>query len=297
MSYYREIHVDSSDDGRTRGNKSHPIFDLHDPLYLDKFCIRHVTIPTTFHNLYEESVIEWTYSLDGATVNGVFRTRFPAGNYSSAEIAILLENSWAVDGGNPSGILMTVGVGTDNTLVMTFSGGVIGDVVTWQFITSLPTSALDADRRACPILQKLLGYGVDPATQPGFFLQDILQPQKTLPAKFSFPNYILLRSNLCRGSSFLSNIRGAYVPAGDQGNYSSGNILAKIPLSPAIIPPNSVYTFSTNDSPSRENMFTFDGEYVDSFDLFFTYPNEDVEISFNNYNFSLTLGLLSHRTL
>lgn len=286
--YYREIHVDSSEDARSSGTKNHPILHLQDPLYIDYFCVRHITIPTTFDNLYEPSTLRWNVAHTGGTAFSQFDQVFQPGNYSTSDIALAIQDFWGDE--EPAGITLSAVAGGDNTITMTFTGSVNLDYVTWAFLTSIDTLG------GCVILQKLLGYGTNPTTVTLFDLNPAVQPVKTNPTKFSYPNFLMLRSNLCRGASFISNIRGPYVPNNSNlGNFTSGNILAKIPLNPGIVPPNSVFTYTNNDSPSISNMFTFDGEYVDSFDLYFTYPNDDFPVDFKGYNFSVTLGIISSR--
>jgi hypothetical protein len=294
--YYREIHLDSSSDARTKGTSNHPVFHLQDPLYVTQYSVKNVTLPFSFSNIH--TVSQFTWNLVDAERTPLEIPIIVPPNYYNLEVLsqhlLVQYNLGIAESDYEERVMLTAEVQPNGQIRFTFGETEDEELIIdiWIFNTSQESGGRDT------ILQKLLGYGTNPLSEPN--LQEnagIPNTRDTLPCSFTLPNFLMLRSNFTRGASYISNMQGAYVlnNNGNLGNHTSVNILAKVPIDANNSPQGATGTISINENPSPNNMFSFDGEYIDSFDLYFTYPNEDKEVDFLDQNFSVTLSILSTR--
>lgn len=315
--FYRELHCDSSLDGQSGTDKNHPRYDLSGPMYIDKFSVKSVSLPVTFQDFPLEQTIAFRFTNAGVTFltspnpNGTLSV----GSYDSAEFLTFLNTALADfvlnavgDDGDPgppivpptnvSDLIQEI-IASYNELghvVYTIQYSPLGqfDGLTQTFSVVFPSSK--TSRRTYQ-LQQRMGYGatLDDADLDGFFPIDVLAPVVAgpggsartgdRPVDLVPTRYIMLRSSLGSGSAFTPNIRGK------ENIQKGGNIIAKISTDVGNIGFGERYLYTNGDNLSPDTMFTYNGGYINNFDLYFTRPHDDTPIDFDGYSFDVTLAV------
>lgn len=301
---YRELHCDSSLDGQSGQNKNHPTFTLDGPLYIDKFALKEINIPFTLHNFPVDNTFRMSVTT-GAFVYypiEVNRTRtFPAGQYTIDEF--LLEYNRIIEEWRVAASRTGAGATLLSTLVGSIIASIDGNGRVVYTMTSAGEHILTTNNRITLEfvgnngtrnsyqLQRRLGHGnqntIKILTPPVITLTNTVATFTSFAIDLATPKYLMLRSSLGSGSSFLQNVRGK------ESMISGSNIIAKIPLDIGNVGYGDRYYYKNGDNLSHETMFTYNGGYITNFDFYFTGPHSEEEIDFQDYTFDLTLALLT----
>jgi hypothetical protein len=177
---------------------------------------------------------------------------------------------------------------------ITYQAGFAPDPINDILSITFPSTA---NTRTSYQLQQRMGYGkiINPMVYGGFIPIEIYQvvtpgdegvattgdrPVDLVPTR-----YLMLRSSLGSGSAFTPNIRGK------ENIQKGGNIIAKIPTDVGNIGYGERYLYTNGDNLSPETMFTYNGGYINNFDLYFTRPHDDSPIDFDGYAFDVTIAV------
>lgn len=312
MSIYRELHLDSAQNGRTSGSISKPEWQFMEPVYMKKFCVKHVSIPLSFPNIYQESYLVLNVRTDDGPGYASRNVDVPIDTYDSTKFAELLQNAfdtWTKTNGTTHEFTVDVDVVVDEvtleeeiTLQLLSTTNPI-DVGKVEFQFAQISDDLGADNFS--ILQRFLGYGTtkggeqEPALETWVELPLPAFTQTTSitnPLKFSLPNYLMMRSTLGSGSRFCPHIRGrAYDRNGyEQGGFNSSDIIAKIPIQAEVVEYGS-QSAHRNLNFDATLMHEYNGDQLDKMSIYFTYPNSETVVDFGVFNFSVTIAFLADR--
>ncbi len=294
MGVYKELHIDSAEDNRNFGTKNRPLFYFTEPLYATHFAVKSVSLPMSFVQLTSSCRLQVSWpayiGLFGITGGTEYLT-VPSGSYSNSSLAALLQAAFTTQVlqgpyGYANFATSCLWLSeTEGQVTLVFSGPNPAPTPSHVFTFSWPDSVID---ESCLQLQKLMGAGTTIGIVTPVKMSNLPQPFTVW--KFSFPNYLMMRSSLGSGASFGSNLRG------EQAAYETNDIIAKIPLNPAIVDANNQYLYQ-NNTLTRENMFTFNGNFTDGFDVYFTKPGQNEPVDFRQFNFSATLSFIDDREL
>ncbi len=277
-----ELHLDSSEDGRKAGTKSHPIFYLADPIKAKRVVLKHASIPMSFRQVFQSCpmYIQWQ-SFTDEFVAGEKLILIPPNHYSNAQMAALFQAELrTIITDHLLSFMTTVNVNALADGSVNFVYTVLPGTGNFEFVFS------SANSPNCRRFAKQTNMTYFESEDYWYFQMPInvtLSTTFNWPAwKFGLPNYIFLRSSLCSGSSWGNNFRGR------KEQSENNNILAKVPLRPFLYPANTLYYYENQDV-RLDNMFTLNGSEIDKLDMYFTFPGGE-EVDFVGYNFSLTLA-------
>lgn len=315
MSIYRELHLDSAQNGRTSGSISKPEWQFTEPVYIKKFCVKHVSVPLSFPNIYQPSQVFLNLQRNGGPVQSAI-LEVPVGLYSAQTFVEILNTElqeWSQTNGSLHNFFLQADIFTDDISSEQYV------ILSQEQVDGKPVSTDEVKFRFSritdeypfenfSILQRFLGYGTDKSDDVellpalGIWV-DLPLPSEverheliTGATKFSLPNYIMMRSTLGSGSRFCPHIRGrAYDKNGyQQGGYNSSDIIAKVPIQAELVE-NGTQFSHRNLNFDATLMHEYNGEQLDKMSIFFTYPNSEQVIDFGVFNFSVTIAFLADR--
>lgn len=312
---YREILLNS--DNYARGDPNHPFFTFPEDIRFTHFCVRTCEFPNFYFNMAEIEVIGIiTYNTNG-TIKESKYVLVDKQDFPTVQSIVNMLNGTATTGllSNTSGgataftntpvfeVINTYFIGLSTNFgfpwAFDFSGTVLtagtlnnGQVLTYPNAqVPLPSGlSLSSCNYPAKYLRRLLSFPNSVVVTPQLN-GTIVDDQIIGAIKCTRDNYLLLRSSSMSGS-MLPNTTSS-------GAYSIANVICKIPVNQGVFPYGTYVFYENNDSPSRENMFEYNGGQANSFDLYFTRPNPlmyDDIVDFQGWNFSVTLGIMTSET-
>jgi len=314
---YREILFNS--EAFSRGDKNHPYFVFPEELRFEYFCVRTAEFPNFYYNVASSEVIGIiTFNTDGSPKQYKYMIvesqNFPNVSSIVTMLNALLNN---VVGGNtvftsspinPQFVVVnTYFIGLNPQFnfpwAFDFSGrfapvapggtNISPTLITYPNTTLpsttslVPASVNYASRYLC----RLFGYPTGTEITP--LLGGINTLDQTVGAiKATRDNYLLLKSNSMSGATFTPNT--TY-----QGAYAAANVIAKIPVNQGTFPYGTYVFYETNQNPTPDNMFQYNGGKTGNFDLYFVRSDPSMSedtIDFQGWNFSVTIGIITSET-
>lgn len=291
IKMYREIILNSNN--YSRGSINHPIFEFPENIVLKKFCVRSVEVPNFYFN--HPNTETWgitAYDANGTEVVDSTCTAVTGPqNFTTAtqlatrltEVAATMTDAvkptFSVDSSDPNFIRLS----------SPFAAGVASFKLNFTPSPGAPSN----------FFRRLFGYTgyVTYNASNGTFTQLVpLSNSYDAQAgssvnligalKMAQDNYILLKSDAMSGATFTPNLTW-------QGSFSSASTLSKVATKSDSSPYGTYNFFTLNDSPVPETMFSYNGDILSKFDLYFTRPHDNEVIDFQGFNFSVTIGIIT----
>ena len=301
---YREFHLSSSANISPSSTRNHPIWELQDPLYVDRLALRYCELPLTFCNIgngagftYQLTYVEVTENEPGKSVTYTYECEVAPGCYSGltfmqAMKKALLEAAEDVDIEYPDGPPVTEPTDGPQIANVTFqissddggrllvtTPGVVHDIgndgtAVWTF-------------QAGAVLwyPGMLKYFNRPDNDPNPVLIWEFPEEKVLslyPLKL-IPNYVYLHCNLMAGTPYASQQRPL-------GGFATRTVLAKIPIDTDYVWREQVMPFE-NHNMDPMFMYECEGNEYSYIECWFT-TEDGTELDFSNVAFSLTLSVM-----
>jgi hypothetical protein len=307
---YREILLNS--DAFSRGDKNHPVFVFPEDLNFEYFCVRTAEFPNFYYNLAQNETIGIvTYNANGTVAQYKYMI-VQSQNFPNVTSLVTMLNFLMNDltGGNTKftnnpvfSVVNTYFIGLNPQFGLSWSidfSGVMSQssgsnlganlIVYLNATVPNPGNLIPAQNTyVSKYLRRLFGYDTSVTISPK--LDGISTADQTLGAiKATRDNYLLLKSNAMSGATFTPNTTF-------QGAYTNSNVIGKIPVNQGTFPYGTFVFYETNQNPSPENMFSFNGGKIGNFDLYFVRPDPSMSedpIDFQGWNFSVTLGIISN---
>jgi hypothetical protein len=307
---YRELILNSND--FTRGDKNHPVFTLPEDIRFTRFCVKTCEFPNFYLDLPVPEMLGIITFNSNGTINQAKYVIIQPQSFGSVTSLVTMLNAFVALGGNnftnpPTftvvnnywiGFSAAIGfIGTIPTWALDFSGnnslqnlGTLGTITNPlnPFVGTLNANTVNYQSK---YLRRLFGYSESVLVSPPL---DALQLNiQTLGAIKATPdNYLLLRSSAMSGAMYTPNTTTS-------GSFTIANVISKIPVNQGTFAYGSYVFYEVNDSPTEENMFDYNGGNTNNFDLYFTRSPvsmmNDV-VDFQGWNFSVTLGIITHDT-
>jgi hypothetical protein len=312
---YREILFNS--DNFSRGDRNHPFFTFPEELRFEYFCVKTAEFPNFYFNVAKNEVLGIiTYNSNG-TVREYKYMIVQAQNLPNVTAVVAMLNALVSNTTGGNSIFNSPGPGPVFVVINTYFIGLSTQFgFPWSFDFSGNTTQPSGTNLSPTSITYLNNFIVSPTplTQPNVTYQSKylarllgypalttitnnlngvdLNDQTVGAIKATRDSYLLLKSNSMSGATFTPNTTFS-------GAYASANVICKIPINQGTFPYGTYVFYETNQTPSTENMFSYNGGVTGNFDLYFVRPDpalQDDTVDFQGWNFSVTIAIITSET-